>query len=571
MLIPILRAARCRSTHHFFAIDALERIVDPMSVSRVGRLRDLLLKHYSDYLLGSKDPDDQFKDFQNHVLHVSDHCWGGAPKACRHWLEKAIEHLNAGQWREAAYSCGVLSHYFTDPMMPLHTGQSDRETVVHRPMEWSICKSYEDIYALCQFAKARVHLSLGTGDNWIEQAVIDGATFAHQHYHRLIEIYNLTRGAADPRQGLGIEARRTLSELFDLALSGWAAVLTRIASLTSVELPDSSLTMATLIATIDVPRAFVVKQFTDSAERSAVQRIFDEYTSTGKLDAGMPLESKVVRKERENDRKAEEPRPAGLSTEQRPTLSTAKTHKKRVNERPRQIAIKPDVEPVRVLIGPRRPEPIVKFPAAATNPTRPAELAKVEAASVDVPVIAAPTQSKQTSPKSAEAAGVPLKSPRILQETSQAVTISPESNDVGQLTENSPIVDAPSIGPKTAVRFHEIGIKTIGQFLDADPDWMAIELKTGWIKPDLLQRWQEQAELVCDVPALCGYKAQLLVAVGIRNADELQAANVATLYPNIVQFCASKEAERFLRSAPVPDRNEVQRWINSARSPSVQA
>ena len=40
MLVPILRAAHCRSTHHFFAIDALERI----GTERGKRLAELLLK-----------------------------------------------------------------------------------------------------------------------------------------------------------------------------------------------------------------------------------------------------------------------------------------------------------------------------------------------------------------------------------------------------------------------------------------------------------------------------------------------------------------------------------------------
>ncbi len=50
MLVPILRAAHCRSTHHFFAIDALERIAHPKGI----QLRDNLLKHYREYLTGRK-------------------------------------------------------------------------------------------------------------------------------------------------------------------------------------------------------------------------------------------------------------------------------------------------------------------------------------------------------------------------------------------------------------------------------------------------------------------------------------------------------------------------------------
>ncbi len=82
-LISILRAVHCRSTHHFFAIDALERIATPPG----RRLATVLLSNYAEYLSGAKAPDTQFKDFQNHVIHVSDNHWGGAPAACEKWFE----------------------------------------------------------------------------------------------------------------------------------------------------------------------------------------------------------------------------------------------------------------------------------------------------------------------------------------------------------------------------------------------------------------------------------------------------------------------------------------------------
>lgn len=142
-LVAILRAAHCKSTHHFFAIDSLWET----STERGIALSKLLLAHFDLYLKGAKDPDNVFKDFENHVVHVSDGYWGGAAKAGKKWLEVALRQLQAGNWRDAAYSLGVLSHYFTDPFMPLHTAQSPRETAIHRPLEWSVCCSYHEIYA----------------------------------------------------------------------------------------------------------------------------------------------------------------------------------------------------------------------------------------------------------------------------------------------------------------------------------------------------------------------------------------------------------------------------------------
>ena len=130
-IIAILRAAHCKSTHHYFAIDSLHEVKS----DRGKLLANLLLANYSDYLKGAKDPDNVFKDFENHVLHVSDGYWGGAPKTACRWLLKSMNLLTANEWKEAAYAIGVLSHYFMDPFMPLHTAQSPRETIIHRPLE----------------------------------------------------------------------------------------------------------------------------------------------------------------------------------------------------------------------------------------------------------------------------------------------------------------------------------------------------------------------------------------------------------------------------------------------------
>jgi Domain of unknown function (DUF4332) len=75
-------------------------------------------------------------------------------------------------------------------------------------------------------------------------------------------------------------------------------------------------------------------------------------------------------------------------------------------------------------------------------------------------------------------------------------------------------------------------------------------LNTAWIKPELLADWQSQAELVCDVPALCGYQAQLLVAVGCNSADELANAGAATLHTAIDRFLScARHSGKFVRFA----------------------
>src|SRR5262249_41043919 len=134
MLWKVIVASACRSTHHYLAMDALRCLRGP----NTDLWQNFFLKNYESYLSGAKAPDDQFKDFKNHVLHVSDNFWGGALSATQLWYDRTVLAMRKGYWSDVAYSAGVLSHYFTDPHMPFHTGQTEEEGKVHRAAEWSI-------------------------------------------------------------------------------------------------------------------------------------------------------------------------------------------------------------------------------------------------------------------------------------------------------------------------------------------------------------------------------------------------------------------------------------------------
>ena len=144
LLELVIIAHRCRSTHHFIAFDALQLFKG----KDAGDWKNLLLKHHTQLLKGAKAPDAEFKDFQNHVLHVEDGEWGGARDAAMEWYGKAVEALREKKWSKAAYALGVLTHYYADPIQPFHTAQSEEEGAIHRALEWSIAKSRDTIKAL---------------------------------------------------------------------------------------------------------------------------------------------------------------------------------------------------------------------------------------------------------------------------------------------------------------------------------------------------------------------------------------------------------------------------------------
>ncbi len=127
-------------------------------------------------------------------------------------------------------------------------------------------------------------------------------------------------------------------------------------------------------------------------------------------------------------------------------------------------------------------------------------------------------------------------------------------------------MDAPSIGPKTAAKFYAIGINTIGEFIVADPESLAVKLNTKWIDAQTLIDWQDQAKLIVQVAALCGYKAQLLVGAEYRSAQELAEAKVDSLHEAVSRYADTNAGSRILRSAAKPSRDEFAKWIESAKS-----
>ena len=107
LLFRIVYAAHASGTHHKLALDAL-RHLKGMDVDLWQRL---FLQHAKLYLEGSKAPDNEFKDFKNHVLHTRDGYWGGAPRRCaagtitwsRRWRSRT------GRRRSIAPACSATT------------------------------------------------------------------------------------------------------------------------------------------------------------------------------------------------------------------------------------------------------------------------------------------------------------------------------------------------------------------------------------------------------------------------------------------------------------------------------
>ncbi len=134
----------------------------------------------------------------------------------------------------------------------------------------------------------------------------------------------------------------------------------------------------------------------------------------------------------------------------------------------------------------------------------------------------------------------------------------------GSLSRRNPLIDAPSIGPKTAARFEAIAIHTVGQFLDASADEMARRLATYWITSDTVSQWQDQSVLMCEVPHLKSRDAQLLAGAGFGSAMTVVMADPGTIYHRVSDYALTTAGRRYLRGAKAPTRDTVREWLENA-------
>jgi predicted flap endonuclease-1-like 5' DNA nuclease len=136
---------------------------------------------------------------------------------------------------------------------------------------------------------------------------------------------------------------------------------------------------------------------------------------------------------------------------------------------------------------------------------------------------------------------------------------------------DSALLDAPSIGPKTAKRFSAIGITTVRQFLALEPKIVAAQLNTSHIQADTVETWQAQARLACQIPRIYGHDAQILVACGFDSPEEVAQAEPEVVLSLVDEFVETPEA-KFIVRGKRPDLDEVTNWVEwAAESRSLDA
>lgn len=546
-LFRIVYATHANGTHHKLALDALEAMTRPDSADWTR----LFLKHVERYLEGSKAPDVTFKDFKNHVLHVSENYWGGAPEKTQEWYNRTVFELKAGNWPEAVYAAGVLSHYFTDPVMPFHTGQTEAENAIHRATEWSINRSYNTLRALGEKRFGRLSIAVPSGQKWLAKFVCDGAEFSHRYYEKLIAHYDIHKGASRPEEGLDDIAKTLVAELLIYASTSFGKVLDRAIAESCMSAPEVTLTAETFLAMTQIPRKFIEKRLSNEEDRKLVAAIYDELKTTGRVDKSLPEDDRTIRDlhnievlaPKLADRKAARAARINGPDDTPLELAVAKSAatKMDISETPPTIPLS------------RTPPPM---PRAA-----PSIVARME------PLWAPSQRPAATAPPPAPAAATTAPKPAAMVAPISHPRPSPERPPEARLylRESDDLEAAPSIGPKMADRFAAIEIHTVQDFLKQDPEQLADKLNDPHIDAETLLEWQDQAKLVMAVPGLRGTHAQLLVGAGYKTAQAVAEADPLALSANVLKFATTSAGKRVLREGRPPDIEKIKTWVEFAK------
>ena len=143
---------------------------------------------------------------------------------------------------------------------------------------------------------------------------------------------------------------------------------------------------------------------------------------------------------------------------------------------------------------------------------------------------------------------------------------APSSQWKFHLDIESPVVDAPSIGPRMSERLSSLQIASVGDLVAANAERVATQLADRTVSTEVVQQWQHQAMLVCRVPNLRGHDAQLIVGCGLISAEELAQSDSTELFNRVVRLVSSKQGVRILRGSKAPDHAEVSDWIQWAQN-----
>jgi predicted flap endonuclease-1-like 5' DNA nuclease len=164
--------------------------------------------------------------------------------------------------------------------------------------------------------------------------------------------------------------------------------------------------------------------------------------------------------------------------------------------------------------------------------------------------------------------------PRLLHEPARKPGAA-RADRTGPLRRSSPIAHAPAMHGRWGTALHAIGIKQVGDLLDAHPTAVVRRLqgagRSGAGRTDApissarVRRWQDAARLMCQQPKLRAFDALVLSGCGMRDAAMLQATSPSELADRVEAFLSTGLGRQVLRSGSRFEVARITEWLQSLR------
>ncbi|HUE74297.1 MAG TPA: hypothetical protein VMP01_25675 [Pirellulaceae bacterium] len=445
LLLSVLLKTACPSTHHKLAIDAL-RFLRGESADD---WRDLFLRFHKPLLAGVKAPDEELKDFGNHVLYLGERPWGGATTAAREKFDQLVAALGERRWSDAAFAAGILSHYISEPLFPLNTRQSEAGNVVQPAIEWCVNRSYGQLQAILEDDLGGYPaVEVPDAADGIEQLLRSGAKMAASHYEPLLAHFDLGRVLLDPDEALDQESQDHLAVCLGAAVVAFARVLELAMEKSAAQPPRQEVSPSGLFASLKAPFRILSCHTYEQITQRHIEAMHEELELTGRVTQSLPEEPREIRRLYAEEvlrvplaqLAAEEPAACGKE------YGTGAAPRYRENR--------------------LRSGPAVVRPASRAS--------QLAGAMIGQQAADHPTILKMTA----------------------------------QISRASPIEDAPLLTRRQAARLRATAIDTIGDLLAADPQFLAERLRLRGDEAQIIDQWKAAALQSCERPQLGGQQAE---------------------------------------------------------------
>ena len=137
-----------------------------------------------------------------------------------------------------------------------------------------------------------------------------------------------------------------------------------------------------------------------------------------------------------------------------------------------------------------------------------------------------------------------------------------------QWTSQSYVADVLSLGPRTAGRLMQVGVRTVDDLFAANPQSVAQRLAEERFGAEIIEQWQREARLVLTTPDLPQNATRLLASMGYSSREKIARSTPTELLGAFETASQEGRIGGGLEKNSPPSISELTKWIHCAQPSS---